>query len=225
MNELETQVIPLNLQFFAEGEGNSQTTGAEDTSGTEGAAGDQTQQSNTGSTSGTEKTFTQSELTATAAKEKSQGKNSILKLFGVQDEKAAKAEAEAYKAWKATQKTNEEKLKDQETTIKDAETRAAAAEAKLTCITAGITADSLDDALAIAQLKVTDDKDLTKVLEEMKAEARYKGFFAATDSGSNGTGSSVEHKGSQGSSKDNIGARLAKNHVKDPERKSSFFAH
>ena len=48
--------------------------------------------------------------------------------------------------------------------------RAAAAEAKLACVTAGVQKDSIDDVLAIAAAKVTDDKNLDAVLEEMKKE-------------------------------------------------------
>ena len=86
--------------------------GAEDTSGSGtdqggsgSSTGDQTQDSGT-------KTFTQDEVNTIGAREKSQGKNSILKIFGCADEKTAKAEAEEFKKWKESQKVFEEMKKE-----------------------------------------------------------------------------------------------------------------
>lgn len=200
--------------------------GAEDTSGSgtnQGGSGssegDQTHGSGT-------KTFTQDEVNTIGAREKSQGKNSILKIFGCADEKAAKAEAEEFKKWKESQKTEEEKKSEEKKKLEDSasesEKRAIAAENKLAALKAGVNSDSVDDALAIALLKVTDDKTLDKVFEEMKKESRYSGFFG-TGSSLGGTGSSADHnRGGQGT--DNIGKRLAENKVKSTYVKSSFFS-
>lgn len=219
-------LMPYNLQFFAEGadsgEGNPDDEGAGEGTDNQGAAGDQNQggQDN-GSKSG--ETFTQEQMNAIAAREKSQGKNSILKMFGVKDEKTAKAQAEEFKKWQEAQKDTEQKLKDSEATAKDAESRATAAERKLSCVMAGVQKESIDDVLAIASAKVTDDKDLDAVLEEMKKEPKYKGFFGTGSSG--GTGSSAEHKGGAGTGgTENIGARLGKAKSAEPQ-KSAFFAN
>lgn len=200
--------------------------GAEDTSGSgtdQGGSGssegDQTHDSGT-------KTFTQDEVNTIGAREKSQGKNSILKIFGCADEKTAKAEAEEFKKWKESQKTEEEKKSEEKKKLEDSasesEKRAIAAENKLTALTAGVSSDSIDDALAIALLKVTEEKTLDKVFEEMKKEPRYSGFFGKGSS-ARGTGSSADHnRGGQGT--DNIGKRLAENKVKSTSVKSSFFS-
>lgn len=198
-----------------QGDGNQQTQ--QNSSNTT----DQNQQQSSG------KTFTQDDVNAIGAREKSQGKNSILKLFGCSDEKEAKAEAENYRKWKESQKTNEQKLADMEKQLKDstseAEQRAIAAENRLAALTAGISADSLDDALAIATLRVTEEKPLDKVLEEMKKEPKYSGFFKEESSSNGGTGSSADHnKGGQGN-KGNIGERLAKNRIASAPQKSNFF--
>lgn len=208
----ETKLLPFNLQFFGDDEG------SEGVARTEGSEGKSTESEEKGA----EKSFSQSEVSAIGAKEKAQGKSSILKLFGCADEEAAKKEAEEYKKWKATQQTETEKKETAEKALMAEQQRATAAENKLTALTAGITSESLEDALAIALLKVTDEKPLDKVLEEMKKEQKYSGFFGTSSSGG-GTGSSASHgKGAQGG-KDNIGKRLAESRVKASVSKSSFF--
>lgn len=223
--QLHEGIPNLNLQFFAEGEGSEGSNGEGDNNSSQesnNGAGDQSQQ---GGNSG-EKTFTQDDVNAIGAREKNQGKNSILKLFGCTDEKTAKAEAEEFKKWKETQKTDEQKRAEAEQQLKnsaaESEKRATAAENKLTLLTAGVTKESLDDALAIALLKVTEEKPLDKVLEEMKKEPRYAGFFGEGSS-NGGTGSSADHtKGGQNNN-GNIGERLAKNRLASASPKSNFF--
>lgn len=221
----EARPLLYNLQFFAEGEGAEGGTGSEggniegEGNKDNGGEGKGTDGKNSG-----EKTFSQSEVTAIGTKEKNQGKKSILNLFGCADEETAKKEAEEYKKWKASQQTEAEKREEAEKTLKAEQARAAAAENKLTAMTAGITLESIDDALAIALLKVTDDKPLDKVFEEMKKEQKYSGFFGKSPA-SGGTGSSAAHnKGAQGGA-DNIGKRLAESRVKSANAKSSFFSN
>ena len=219
--------MPWNLQFFAEGDSGEGSDGAQgtDNQGSDGN-GDQNQQQQQ-QNSGAGKTFTQDEVTAIGTREKNQGKNSILKMFGCADEKTAKAEAEEFKKWKESQKTDEQKRNEAEQQLKnsaaESEKRAVAAENKLTALSAGVTTESLDDALAIALLKVTDDKPLDKVFAEMKKEPRYSGFFGTGSSNNGGTGSSADHNKGQGGNKGNIGERLAKSRVASAPAKSNFF--
>lgn len=105
-----------------------------------------------------------------------------------------------------------------------AENRAEMAENKLSCVTAGVNKDSLDDALAIALLKVTDGKDLNAVLTEMKSQAKYKGFFEES-TGLKGTGNPANHAGAGSGNKDNIGKRLAEKAVSTQAKKSSYFSN
>lgn len=218
--------MPWNLQFFAEGDSGEGSDGAQgtDNQGSDGN-GDQNQQQqqqNSGA-----KTFTQEDVNAIGAREKNQGKSAILKMFGCADEKTAKAEAEEFRRWKESQKTDEQKRNEAEQQLKDSaaesEKRAVAAENKLTALSAGVTTESLDDALAIALLKVTEDKPLDKVFAEMKKEPRYSGFFGTGSSNNGGTGSSADHNKGQGGNKGNIGERLAKSRVASAPAKSNFF--
>lgn len=205
--------------------------GAEGATGT-GAEGTGTTPEGTGAGTGNqppeegagEKTFTQAELSAVAATEKKQGKQAILNLFGLKDEKTAKTQAEEFKKWQESQKDTEQKLKDSQAAVSEAEERALAAEAKLACVEAGVDKDSIDDILAIAAQKVTDDKGLDAVLEEMKKEPRYAGFFKTASSGSKGTGNPATPNGKGGSSTDNIGARLGKKLASEP-KKSNYFSN
>ena len=213
--------LPFNLQFFADGDGGTGEEGSK--AGAETTAADQTQQQQ----SSGEKTFTQEEVNSIGAREKNQGKSSILKLFGCADEATAKTEAEEFKKWKASQQTEEQKRAENEKLmnqkVSDSEKRAALAENKLTALSAGITKESLDDALAIALLKVTEEKPLDKVLEDMKKDARYSGFFGTGSSSSGGTGSSAAHNKGGSSGADNIGKRLAESRLKAAGSKSNFF--
>lgn len=190
--------------------------------------GNQNQQNQNQGTENTGKTFTQDDVNAIGAREKNQGKSSILKLFGCTDEKSAKAEAEEFKKWKESQKTDEQKRSEAEQQLKDSaaesEKRAVTAENKLTALAAGVTTESLDDALAIALLKVTEEKPLDKVFAEMKKEPRYSGFFGGGSSNNGGTGSSADHNKGQGGNKGNIGERLAQARVANTSAKSNFFS-
>lgn len=204
-------VLSYNLQFFAE-DPTDLTDPTEDSTGKDDGKGP------------TEKTFSQTEVNAIGAREKNQGKSSILKIFGCADEETAKKEAEEYKKWKAEQQTETQKKEEAEKALKEEQKRATAAENKLTALSAGISSDSLDDALAIALLKVAEDKSLDKVFEDMKKEQRYSGFFG-TSSNSGGTGSPANHGRSGQGGTDNIGKRLAESRVKSAGAKSSFFSN
>lgn len=228
--------MPLKLQFFAEGEvsnGNSEGANSTQEGQNNSEGGNSTNGGESGSegtktgAEGGEKTFTQAEMTATATKEKRAGKNAILKLFGCADEKAAKEEAVAYLAWKESQKTEEQKQQEATDKLKtdktDAEKRATLAENKLAAFMSGVNKDSIEDALAIASLKVTEDKDLAEVLEEMKTQPKYKGFFSSGEPSGKGTGSGVSHGNRGGNNTENIGERLGKQNAKVTAKKSSYF--
>lgn len=234
-----SNLMKLNLQHFAENAANNSSEGQNASGTTENNASNSNSStdpnasdpnaSNSSEDKGANagKTFTQEELTATATKEKKEGKSSILKLFGVSDEKKAKEEAAAYLAWKEAQKTDEQKAAEEKNKLSEektgAEQRALQAESKLSAVLAGVNKDSIDDALAIAMLKVTDEKDLDAVFTEMKEQAKYKGFFEQASSGGTGTGSGVGHGASKPSTgAENIGKRLAEMNKKSAT-KSSYF--
>lgn len=179
-----------------------------------------------------EKKFTQADLTATATKEKKQGRAAAFREMGFKSEKEAKEQLEAFRKYQESQLTPEQKtaaqIKQANDDKSDAEKRAEAAENKLAAIQAGVKKDAVDDAVAIAMMKVSEDKSLDDVLAEMKTQPRYKGFFDGSDEEENGdkggTGTSVRHKTSK--KDEGIGKRLGQAQVQNQSKgatKSSFF--
>lgn len=224
-------LLPFNLQFFAENDGGQANGDGEQNAGGENSNGENGDGNNGGEESkGTEKTFTQKQVSDMMAKEKKQGKQSVLNSLGFKTEQEAKNAVNLLKALQESQKSDEQKQEEaQKTAIEDkekAEQRAIAAESKLTCIENGVNKDSIDDVLVIAMAKVTDDKTLEQVIGEMKNEKRYASFFMSDgDKGSEGTGSTPSHSSSKGKPVDDYGKQLAEkfNAKNSVETKSKFF--
>jgi len=217
------KLFPLNLQFFASDDGadnnvdNGQNESQSNTNGS------------TGNTDGKEdeKTFTQDQVNSMMAREKNEGKRSVLKSLGFSNEEEAKKAITLFNAMMDSQKTAEEKL-DEELSKKDQElseykNRAFEAENKLLCLENGVNKDSVDDVLAIAKCKVTDSKNLSKVLSEMKKDSKYSSFFTSAEN--NGTGNDPGHSGSSFVGKGEYGKGLAERVMGNaPKReKSNYF--
>ena len=229
--------MATNLQFFASSgdqdrdEGDDQNDNEDDDS--DGDDHDDDSDEGDKDSKNNEKKFTQAEMTATAAKEKKQGRAAAFREMGFKSEKEAKAQLEAFRKYQESQLTPEQKtaaqIKQANDDKSDAEKRAEAAENKLAAIQAGVKKDAVDDAVAIAMMKVEDGKSLEDVLGEMKTQPRYKGFFDGSDDeddngGKGGTGTSVRHKSSK-KDEDGIGKRLgqAQANGNAMTKKSSFF--
>lgn len=215
--------IPFNLQFFAEEGGSEENgNGGSDDASTEGKGSDE----ESGKEEKSEKTFTQSEVSAMMAREKKQGKNSVLKSLGFTSEKEAKDAFNLLKALTDSQKSVEEKAKEVEGKAtkekEEAESRAMMAEAKLSCIINGVDKDAVDDVLVIAMSKVTDDKSIDDVLTEMKKEKRYASFFSSKET--DGTGNPPGHSSDGGKSKNwDYGKTLAESNKSTSTKKKSYF--
>lgn len=233
---LENRTMPMNLQHFAESsdqdKDDDQDDNKDDDSDGDDHDDDDLDEGDKGSKDN-EKKFTQADMTATAAKEKKQGRAAAFREMGFKSEKEAKAQLEAFRKYQESQLTPEQKTAAQIQQAKDdksdAEKRAEAAENKLAAIQAGVKKDAVDDAVAIAMMKVEDGKSLEDVLGEMKTQPRYKGFFDGSDEeddkgGKGGTGTSVRHKSSK-KDEDGIGKRLGQAQVNGNAavKKSSFF--
>lgn len=230
--------MATNLQFFASSgdqnldEGDDQNNNEDDNSDGDDHDDDSDDEGSKGNKDN-EKKFTQAEMTATAAKEKKQGRAAAFREMGFKSEKEAKAQLEAFRKYQESQLTPEQKTAEQIQQANDdkseAEKRAEAAENKLAAIQAGVKKDAVDDAVAIAMMKVEDGKSLEDVLGEMKTQPRYKGFFDGSDDeddngGKGGTGTSVRHKSSK-KDEDGIGKRLGQAQINGngTTKKSSFF--
>ena len=233
---LENIAMPMNLQHFAE-QSDQDKDDDHDGNGDDDSDGDDhdddSDDEGNKDNKDNEKKFTQAEMTATAAKEKKQGRAAAFREMGFKSEKEAKAQLEAFRKYQESQLTPEQKtaaqIKQANDDKSDAEKRAEAAENKLAAIQAGVKKDAVDDAVAIAMMKVEDGKSLEDVLGEMKTQPRYKGFFDGSDDeddkgGKGGTGTSVRHKSSK-KDEDGIGKRLgqAQANGNAAAKKSSFF--
>jgi hypothetical protein len=222
-------LLKSNLQFFADDDKNDDN---DDNNNDDSDDGDNNSPDDDSDKDGDEskddKKFTQDEMTKVATREKKQGRKSAFKEMGFKDEAEAKSQLDAFREWQKSQLSEDEKhqqeIDNANTATSEAEKRAQEAEEKLAVVIAGVRKDSIDDVLAIARVKVTEEKSLDDVLAGMKKEDRYKSFFESEDSGSNnGTGSGLSHKKSS-NKKDNIGARLAKAQMKNSNnKKSSYF--
>ena len=231
---LENRTMLMNLQHFAEPSDQDKDDDHDGNGDDDDSDGDDhDDDSDDEGNKDNEKKFTQAEMTATAAKEKKQGRAAAFREMGFKSEKEAKAQLEAFRKYQESQLTPEQKTAAQIQQANDdkseAEKRAEAAENKLAAIQAGVKKDAVDDAVAIAMMKVEEGKSLEDVLCEMKTQPRYKGFFDGSDDdddngGKGGTGTSVRHKSSK-KDEDGIGKRLGQAHVNGnaTAKKSSFF--
>lgn len=221
----DSRMFPLDLQFFAE----DSESGAEN--GNEGSGNDDTSNQNNSGQKEAEKTFTQSQVSSMMAKEKNEGKRSVLKTLGFKSEEEAKKAVDLFNALMKSQKTAEELASEEVSKANgekdDAVNRALLAESKLACFEAGVSKDSIDDVMAIASTKVTDSKDLNKVLSEMKKDSKYSVFFEGAGS-KGGTGNDPGHgKGGFGNGLTagdygkRLGAAYASQNSK--EQKSNYF--
>lgn len=220
----EEKLLNFDLQLFAEGDEAGSDKG-NNNDGNNNDVDHDTDENHGG------KTFTQSEVSNMMAKEKKEGKRAILKALGFESEDDAKKAMEDYNKYLETQKSESEKQKeaiDKANNEKiEALNRAKAAENKVACYNSGIAAEYIDDVLAIASTKVSDEKDLVEVLKEMKEDKKYESFFEKdSSSGSkHGTGSNPGHSGNGDDDKNDLGKRLAeqrKNSV-GAATKSNYF--
>ena len=188
------------------------------------------------------KTFTQEQVTAMMAKEKNQGKKSALTDLGFKDEKTAKAAMESYNKFMESQKTAEQIAADKANAETEANTqaktqaeqRAIVAEAKVEAMILGAKPDCVDDIIALAMAKKTEDGDFKTIVSELKS--KYPNLFVdstvKTDeekkeekkskAGQKGTGGNVSNT-KKDSEEKSLGARLATQR-KIGAKKSSYFS-
>ena len=92
----------------------------------------------------------------------------------------SKEELKAFKEWKESQKTNEEKNAEKitaaETKVKEAEAKATALEAKVSALSKGVKADSVDDVVTLAKSMIDDDTPIDKAIDKvLKKYPSFKG--------------------------------------------------
>ena len=101
----------------------------------------------------------------------------------------------------------------------EANAKATQLEMKVAALSAGVNPDCVDDIITLAAPKVTEEKHITKVLEELKT--KYPTMFGETQKNT-GTGGSTRGSTRKPTDEEGLGARLAKAH-KTSGGKSSYF--
>lgn len=163
------------------------------------------------------KTYTQEEVNALLAKEKRQGKNSVLKALGLQSVDEGKATIEAAQKAANVNKTAEEvaaeALNAEKTARSKAESDLTVAQRTIAVMKAGFKPEYVDDVVAIASVKVTEDKDFDAVIEDMKKTHQF--YLVEQKKEDPGTGTPVAgfKKTEKNSIEKTYGQRLAENKV------------
>lgn len=208
MNQ-ESLYSRMGLQFFAEpGSGDEGGAG-----GTEGGQG-----------GGTPKTFTQEQVNGMMAAEKRSGRLALLKELGYEVKDGAKASDVIAQvkgildSGKTQQQKDQEAREKAEGDLSAEQAKSKQLQAKIDAMTAGVKPDYVDDAIALLSPRVTDQKPLSKLLEESKE--KYPNWFGEAE-GSKGTGGSTNPPRGKGTNTEGLGKRLAQ--ANKPAAKSSFF--
>lgn len=176
------------------------------------------QNSSSGAESASEKTFTQAEVSRMMTKEKQQGRAAAYKELGI--DPSDTNTVSMFKAFIEAQKTSEQKANEQkaesDAKLAQAVEKAMIAEAKATALKLGVKSEYVDDVVALAITKVTDDNDVDAVINDFKSKYTFWFTDSSDDEensvGKKGTGSSVGGKKSSskgGDSVKGIGKRLA----------------
>lgn len=218
MYEEETK-FKIGLQFFgAPGEGGNPAEGGNPPEGStppEGGAPDGTPPAG--------KTFTQDQVSAMMANEKRTARNALLKELGYEVKEGAKA-ADIVKtvkgildAGKTQQQLDQEARTKAEEDKTAAETKVSQLQAQVDVMKAGVKPDYVEDAITMLLPKVTEEKPLSKLLEEYKT--KYPVWFG--EGSSAGTGSPTNPPRGKGGETAGMGKRLAQ--TNKPQAKSSYF--
>lgn len=120
---------------------------------------------------------------------KSEAINALLKSFGVESEDALKGIVDDYNKRQDEGKTELQKATEQNgTLLKElAEERDARmiSDAKVAAIQMGANPDMIDDLVVVAKSKVTKEKDITKVITEIKDSPTGKAYFKSEEEDGN----------------------------------------
>lgn len=171
-----------------------------------------------------ERTFTQAEVNAMMAREKEQGRKSVLKELGVEDLSSAKKGLDQHKKFLDSQKTDLEKAREGEKAALDDNEKLrkelSASNQKVSVLMAGCQADKINDVTLLAQARVTENLSFDKAIEQVKKE--YPSFFG--DSTPKGTGGNVNPQNRGGSDSEGLGARLASQAKNAYSGKNPYFS-
>lgn len=167
-------------------------------------------------TSGTEpeKTFTQSEVNRLMKAEKEKSKTAILKELGVSDFKTAKEGLAKYFETLEASKSDLQKATETASNYKQSLDSVSKEndmlKAQIEALSLGANPETVSELAAIAATKTDENNDIKSVINSLKENAAYSGFFRKTESG--GTGNPIGNKPAAGIT-EGYGERLAKSRI------------
>ena len=208
----------IGLQFFAADGAGSGAGGEGGNAGTEGGQGNDAGNQGTGA-----KTFSQEEVNRMMANEKRSARSALLKELGyeVKDGKYAETVATVkgiLDQGKTQQQLDQEARTTAETNLAEERSKNSALQARVDVMTAGVKPEFVADAIAMLLPQVTEQKPLSKLLEEYKT--KYPAWYGES-SGSGGTGNSTKNGRNTGGTQTGLGKRLAESNKS--AAKSSYF--
>ena len=171
------------------------------------------------------KTYTQEEVDRLCANEKRQGKNSVLNALGLKTVEEGKNALNAAKAAADASKTEEQLAADALNAAKTAQTAAEnnllIAKRTILVMKAGFNPQYVDDVVAIASGKVTEEKDFETVIEEMKTSHSF--YLSAEAKPKEGTGTAASgFKKNTATKTESYGERLAKKNAETEKRANEY---
>lgn len=218
----------IGLQFFAEAGAGSGAGGEGGAAGTDGVqGGTDGNQAGSGGAAGSQgtgaKTFTQEDVNRMMANEKRTARSALLKELGyeVKDGKITETIATVkgiLDSGKTQQQLDQEARTTAENNLAAEKSKTSALQARVDVMTAGVKPEFVDDAIAMLLPQVTEQKPLSKLLEEYKT--KYPAWYGES-SGSGGTGNSTRNNRNTGGTQSGLGKRLAESNK--PAAKSSYF--
>ena len=215
----------IGLQFFAADGAGSGVGGEGGTDG--GQGGTDGNQAGSGGAAGSQgtgaKTFTQEDVNRMMANEKRTARSALLKELGyeVKDGKITETIATVkgiLDSGKTQQQLDQEARTTAENNLAAEKSKTSALQARVDVMTAGVKPEFVDDAIAMLLPQVTEQKPLSKLLEEYKT--KYPAWYGES-SGSGGTGNSTKNGRNTGGTQSGLGKRLAESNKS--AAKSSYF--
>ena len=157
------------------------------------------------------------------ANEKRSARSALLKELGyeVKDGKYAETVATVkgiLDQGKTQQQLDQEARTTAETNLAEERSKNSALQARVDVMTAGVKPEFVADAIAMLLPQVTEQKPLSKLLEEYKT--KYPAWYGES-SGSGGTGNSTKNGRNTGGTQSGLGKRLAESNKS--AAKSSYF--
>lgn len=218
----------IGLQFFAADGAGSGAGGDGGATGTDGGqGGDNGNQAGSGGAAGSQgtgsKTFTQEDVNRMMANEKRTARSALLKELGyeVKDGKITETIATVkgiLDSGKTQQQLDQEARTTAENNLAAEKSKTSALQARVDVMTAGVKPEFVGDAIAMLLPQVTEQKPLSKLLEEYKT--KYPAWYGES-SGSGGTGNSTKNGRNTGGTQSGLGKRLAESNKS--AAKSSYF--